>query len=368
MATQTRPPVDDLRVEILAKESYLKPAQREELQENIRRDEAYLHGRAANGQPLAMVPGIPIPDIDMVRENMARDSAMLEAGTPPKLTPLQIRQHMRRLDELDTEITPGMPSIDQMQRPLGPNIDMCIAHERVNKVRVLARKTILSRLDPENDEPNFRSKELLRTNDPPTVDLRQYWRNYELIKWQKEAAVEVEDLPLDEETFLKFCQFKAADWSPKLIRRELALSDVQYEQAMTRLQTMRAQAMPEDDEGGTEAHGPEAVNGQAPVLVPSEAPEPSSNGHLVYPVLAVDFTVDELRAVMSRMGLSQRKFAEAVGVTVSVLQIRILKHGRMTDTERLAVLRVYHQFTQGAQVAAERTQETDAPALVGTEG
>ena len=128
MATQTRPPVDDLRVEILAKESYLKPAQREELQENIRRDEAYLHGRAANGQPLAMVPGIPIPDIDMVRENMARDSAMLEAGTPPKLTPLQIRQHMRRLDELayrgqnatDCLVVAGNPALLRDQRkPLG---------------------------------------------------------------------------------------------------------------------------------------------------------------------------------------------------------------------------------------------------------
>ena len=293
MATQTRPPVDDLRVEILAKESYLKPAQREELQENIRRDEAYLHGRAANGQPLAMVPGIPIPDIDMVRENMARDSAMLEAGTPPKLTPLQIRQHMRRLDELDTEITPGMPSIDQMQRPLGPNIDMCIAHERVNKVRVLARKTILSRLDPENDEPNFRSKELLRTNDPPTVDLRQYWRNYELIKWQKEAAVEVEDLPLDEETFLKFCQFKAADWSPKLIKRELALSEAQYAQAMTRLQGLQPTMGADADEDGPP---------------PAPVTRAEANGHEPPHDLAW------LKAEIQRRHLVQRSVGKALGI------------------------------------------------------
>ena len=49
--------VNDLRVETLAKEQYLKPAQRAELQENIARDEAYLQGQGPNGQPLAHVPG-----------------------------------------------------------------------------------------------------------------------------------------------------------------------------------------------------------------------------------------------------------------------------------------------------------------------
>ena len=295
MATQTRPPVDDLRVEMLAKESYLKPAQREELQENIRRDEAYLQGRAPNGQPLALVPGIPLPDADMVRENMARDKAMLEAGTPPKLTPLQIRQHMRRLDELDAEIRPGMPSIDQMQRPLGTNIDIAIAHERVNKARVLARKTILSRLDPENDEPNFRSKELLRTNDPPTVDLRQYWRNYELIKWQKEAAVEVEELPLDDDTFLKFCQFKAAEWSAKSIKRELALSEGQYEQAMMRLQGLQPTM-------GADADEDEESSDPAPVT------KAEANGHERRHDLAW------LKAEIQRRHLVQRSIEEALGL------------------------------------------------------
>ena len=359
--------VNDLRVETLAKEQYLKPAQRAELQENIARDEAYLHGQGPNGQPLTLVPGIPLPDATMVRENLSRDRAMLEAGMPPKLSPLQIRQHMNWLNTAETQIMNGMPTIEQMWRPLAPNIDIAIAHGRVNKPWILARKSVLSRLDPDNDEPNFRSVELLRTNTPPTMALRQYWQNYELIKFKTSAGTEVWEMPLDDETFVRFCQFKAADWSPKLIRRELALSETQYEQAMTRLQGMKPR-MPVDDEGETEAHEPGATDGQAPVNIPSEEPSPSSNGHLVHPVLAVDFSVDDLRRVMSRMGLSQRKFAEAVGVTFGVLQARILKHGRITDAERLAVLRVYHQFTQGAHVATDSSAELDAPALVGAEG
>lgn len=252
--------VNDLRVETLAKEQYLKPAQRAELQENIARDEAYLRGHGPNGQPLAHVPGIPLPDADMVRENLARDRAMLDAGTPPKLSPLQIRQHMNWLDTAEAQIKHGMPTIDQMWRPLAPNIDIAIAHGGVNKPWILARKTVLSRLDPDNDEPNFRSVELMRTNDPPSVDLRQYWRNYELIKFKTNAVTEVRELPLDDETFGRFCQFKAADWSPKLIRRELALSETQYEQAMTRLQTMKPR-MPEDDDPEAQA---EVTNGGTP--------------------------------------------------------------------------------------------------------
>lgn len=286
---------NDLRVETLAKEEYLKPAQRQELQENIARDEGYLRGQGTNGQPLAMVPGIPLPDASMVRENMARDKAMLEAGTPPKLTPLQIRQHMRRLDELEAEIKPGMPSIDQMWRPLAPNVDICIAHGRVNKSRIKARKNVLSRLDPDNEEPNFRSVELLRSNDPPQVDLRQYWRNYELIKWQKDAVIEVEDLPMDDETFLRFCQFKAADCSPKLIMRDLSLSKVQYEQAMTRLRALKASMVADVDE-------------DEEVSPPASVTSAEANGHEPSHDLAW------LKAEIQRRRIIHRSIADAVGL------------------------------------------------------
>ena len=286
---------NDLRVDTLEKESYLKPAQRQELQENIARDEAYLRGHGPNGQPLAMVPGIPLPNADMVRENLARDKAMLEAGTPPKLNPLQIRQHMLKLKELDADIKEGMPSIDQMWRPLGANIDIAIAHERVKKMKVKARKTVLSRLDPENVEPNFRSKELLRTNDPPTVDLRQYWRNYELIKWQENATIEGEDLPLDDETFQRFCQFKAADCSPKLIKRDLALSEAQYAQAMTRLQALKATMA-------------EAADEDEDVLPPGPVTSAETNGHEPPHDLAW------VKAEIQRRHLVHRSIGEALGI------------------------------------------------------
>jgi hypothetical protein len=56
---------------------------------------------------------------------------------------------------------------------------------------------------------------------------------------------------LDDDRFTRFCQYKAAEWSIRSIKRELGFDDVMYEAALARLRALRDQmveADPEDEE------------------------------------------------------------------------------------------------------------------------
>lgn len=339
-----RADLDDISDETMARKTYLKPNQRQELNESIARNEAALLGYAPNGQPMPAVPGIQAPDAAMLRENISRDRAMLEAGTPPTLTELQIRKRILRVQELDTDIKRGMPSIDQMWRPLAPHVDACIAHSRHNKTRILARKSLLSEIDPGNEEPNFRSVELLRTNDPPTVDLRQYWRNADLIQWKKDAEL-LQEQEIGEETFARFCMLKLADWAKVSIRRELALSEIQYEQAMKRAREMKAQApQPAQEEHPSEeeledhpspSEGEQsAALGDRPLMRPAPPEDAPSFGMW-------------LNREIQRRRIVKRAFADQMKMDTAHFSNRLKGKKLFSLVERQQALEILGQFDAG---------------------
>jgi len=145
---------------------------------------------------------------------------------------------IRRLEQhLREKFTHSLPTISQMERPLPGNIDFHIAWERQHQQDVLAWKTCLLILDPDNDEPNFRSIARLRS-DTVKGDPRRYSIGFDNTRW--EEVVE-EDLArdLDDASYYQFLELKLADWAKANICRKLDWTPKMYEFAMERLRNSK---------------------------------------------------------------------------------------------------------------------------------
>jgi hypothetical protein len=262
-------PATPMDIQAYARKTYLRPSQRQELKESLARNKAALEGRLPNGLPLPSVTGLPPTDAAALRETINREESMLAMGTPPVLTPLESRQrYLWMKNDLEPEIKNGMPSYEMMEKPHPTNIDAHMAWEKHRLDQIRAWKGVRRELDPENEEVNFTNVEILRSATPPTIDLRQYWKNYDLITWAD--AREIEEIPLDDESFGRFTLLKAGDMAPALIQRELNWTKEVYEQAMQRL---RQAMMREAPTGDVEPEPPEDVDPPQTSLVPPDDPK-----------------------------------------------------------------------------------------------
>lgn len=96
------------------------------------------------------------------KEQIRRQEATLQGGTPPELTPEQRDVAVARLKVLDAEIPIGMPTEQEMNKRVADTLDRHIQWEKANKEKILERKKLLRMLDPDNDLPNYANVEKLR--------------------------------------------------------------------------------------------------------------------------------------------------------------------------------------------------------------
>src|SRR5258706_3241076 len=152
MATLTE---NDLSVDSLAKKTYLNFDQRQELQRSVEATTVMLNETRAG-----RVDG----DVEALEKQVQREQHMLKGGTPPELDTLSKNRLFKKVKGLEDKFTEALPTYKPMQVASPNHVDWHTAWERTHQKDVLAWKTGLLMLDPNNTEPNFRNIARLRGN------------------------------------------------------------------------------------------------------------------------------------------------------------------------------------------------------------
>lgn len=225
-----------LTPETLSRQTYLAPQKREEIKSSIQSLEWALRGVSMYGgmdMPRDIhFPGMSPPEPEILRESLEKDQALLNASTPPSLSPPEKNKLYRRLKDLDATITHDMPTYDMMEIPTMANVEHHMAWEKLHKKHILERRNILRILDSENDSPFFTSVEQLRTATPPKGDPRRFFQSFDYIQFQE--AKEEEVAMVDDESYGHFLELKCAGWTETTICKQLNWPKETYNAAMTR--------------------------------------------------------------------------------------------------------------------------------------
>lgn len=225
----------DLSIESLAKKTYLNLDQRQELTRSIEATSTMLEETR-----MGRVDG----DAEALEKQGHRERQMLLNGAPPELDTVSKNRLYRIVKDLEDKFTGGLPTYEQMQIPSPNHIDWHIAWERQHKKDVLAWKTGLMMLSPDNTEPNFRNIARLRQNKAAGTDPRKYWQGFEAIKFEEHEQEIIDDLiaTMDDGAYTLFLQLKAAGWAKVNILKHLgwskelyAAAEFRFEQAISQL-------------------------------------------------------------------------------------------------------------------------------------
>jgi len=269
MATLTE---HDLSVGELAKKAYLNVDQRHELEQSIVATETMLNETRAG-----RVEG----DVEAMEKHLSRERQMLHTGMPPQLDTQTKNKVFRKVQELEAKFTHALPTYEQMQIPSPNHIDWHVAWERQHQQDVLAWKTGLLMLDPDNSEPNFRNIARLRGNKVAGTDPRKYWQGFEAIKFAQTEQQILEDMiaTMDDTAYMSFLQLKSANWSKKNILRKLDWSEPMYQAAESRYEQALL-GLSEDEDSPT----PRAAILQEPDVEEAEETEVVEEVEIAWPL------------------------------------------------------------------------------------
>lgn len=251
----------DLSVESLAKKSFLNFDQRQELERSIEGTQEML---------TAVRSGFVTGNVEAMEKQLAREREMLSAGSPPNLDTVSKNRLFRKVKELEEKFTEALPTYEQMQVASPSHVDWHTAWERQHQRDVLAWKTGLMMLDPNNTEPNFRNVARLRGNTRQGTDPRKYWQGFEAIKFDAVEQAIVDDLlaTMDDKAYMQFLQLKAAGWAKANILRQLewskelyAAAEAKFEQSVPKLAAELEVVVPDEvDEEVEVSEDPWPVN------------------------------------------------------------------------------------------------------------
>lgn len=230
----------DAAVDELRKHVFLRPTQRQEVNDSIGQLEELLRKE----EELSVHHGISIGRNDVL-ECLRRDRTMLDDGTPPDLKAGQKNKLFALAQRLRDTIAYDMPTIDDMERPLPANIDKHMAWERLHKRKILAYRAIMRVLDPYNDGPNFASVEAFRTTTPPKGDPRRFSKGWDQIAWKKVQEAEL-SAEITDDDYLRFLERKCMNWTQVTICKDLQWNKAQFETATQRFRD--AMELMQDDD------------------------------------------------------------------------------------------------------------------------
>jgi hypothetical protein len=289
-------PDRELTVPELAKKAYLRANQRKELEQST----TDLRERLANPALIELSGGDP----ETLEQQYQREMDMLEQGTPPRYDTQSMNRLARLRKHLEEKFTHSLPTFSQMERAIPSNIDFHTAWEKQHQQDVLAWKTCLQILDPDESDgsPNFLSIARLRS-DTVKGDPRKYVQNFDFIKWEETLEDEL-SRDLDDAAYYRFLELKIADWTKPSILKELEWTSKMYEFAMERLRG--AAATPTLQDGAavdtlSQEEGTTATEEDAQFEVEEELDEQ-------WPKAAIKRLGMTIRAFTDRLGLVQPRF------------------------------------------------------------
>jgi len=218
-----------LTVPELAKQTYLRPEQRQDLE----RSRAEIHAILSDPHLRA------VADEEALQKQLDRETELLERGTPPEYDTQTKNKLFRSAKVLEADIQSTMLTRDEMERPIPSNIDKYMRWHYGpynGDQKMAALRTIKQILDPNNAEPHFLSLAGIRdgVDENHRVNLPVYRDNYEKIQWE-EVVEENLIRDMDTQEYQKFLEFKVLDWSKVSICKEMSWSSKQYEAALIKL-------------------------------------------------------------------------------------------------------------------------------------
>lgn len=222
-------PEQSLTVAELAKQNYLRPEQRQDLERSA----------SEIGNILSDPHLRAVADEEALQTQLNRERELLESGTPPEYDTATKNKLFRLGQKLESDIQSTMLTPSEMERPTPGNIDKYMRWHYGSfngDQKMAALRTIKQILDPCNNEPNFLSIAGLREgiDESHRVNLPVYRDNYDKIQWEEV----VEDnliRDMDPQEYQTFLELKLLDWSKAGICKELNWSTRQYEAALLKL-------------------------------------------------------------------------------------------------------------------------------------
>jgi len=180
------------------KQGYLRPREREELQQDIGNAEAELNEAD---------PAFRVDDRNQVNARRGRLQHQLDAGKAPELTPLQRDAKVKEARELGDYLSGKMLSRDEMMKNPPGTVGKNIKYHRETKDAQLRWKALQLELNPESQDPDIANLEQIRPESNRSVSYansqigqdneaihsvpsRAYMANYDDIEWDAAAVME----------------------------------------------------------------------------------------------------------------------------------------------------------------------------------
>lgn len=271
-------------IQQLASLALVSPAQQDMLAHEIRGLDQAINGKRSMHDPLAPfqdgdpidmslfdrgareTPDVPVPDINVLRDQLARNKDTLTRGLPPEFSPQQKNQLWQLAKELREQVRHGMPSSEQLERPTQENLDVFMRHQERTMAKQLALRNIIRILDPRDETVVLES---LRPVEPSRINWQEYYGRFDDIYMSSQADLERELTALDEETYQKYLTLRLKGIeTPKLLMRTLNLSQGVFEACKLRLERELA-AFDLEDEAPVPTR--RSTNGTQEAYTPTEA-------------------------------------------------------------------------------------------------
>jgi len=328
-------------IQELAKKTYFRPAQRDQIQRSIAQSESMLQQHETlRGY------GIDI-NVEEISRTLRLDQETLQNNSPDNYDG-GIKNRLNRVRAaLEQVIQHDMPTTDDMERPTANNVDRHIAWESNHKQDIAAWKSTCRILDQNETGPNFTNIERLRSNTPPKGDPRKYFKNFDNIAWE-DSIDEALASSISDGEYLTFLTLLNLHWAEANVCRELEWTTPQYRAAMERFR--RSKYVTDTDAAVLSQIG--VIQDENGVLSDSEDVSETDNDVAVSqdkhvaPIMESDvWPIPELRA----LGIIDIKVFIALSEITNIRYVRVCSIGgnnewRSEESARITeALRIYEE-------------------------
>ncbi len=185
----------------------------------------------ANYAPAALDGvSVELPDPEELRYSLEADQASYAANQPPELTPSEKNKVFQYYKEMMPKFQEGLLSHGQLRDANSGNVEQYMRHqEQMGRVGVALGQTVRI-LDP--DAPF--SLDSFRPTQPNYRNMREWYNQFDNIKWASEQEVEQQKRSLDDETYMPFLVLYAKGVDSSVIKRKLSMSATLYEACVSR--------------------------------------------------------------------------------------------------------------------------------------
>lgn len=191
------------------------------------------HTGEANYAPAALDGvSVELPDPEELRYSLEADQASYAANQPPDLSSGEKNKVFQYYKDMMPKFQEGLLSHGQLRDANSGNVEQYMRHqEQMGRVGVALNQAVRI-LDP---EAPF-SLDSFRPTQPNYRNMREWYNQFDNIKWASEQEIEQQKRSLDDDTYMPFLVLYAKGTDSSVIKRKLSMSATLYEACVSRFE------------------------------------------------------------------------------------------------------------------------------------